>query len=361
MMYLIEALFDTAYLGLILALGLRLLVEEQKEAKRFGWMAIILGLGDAFHLLPRILSNLTVNGFAQYLSLLSWGEFVTGITMTIFYILFYHYYRSLSGDFDKRKDGLIYTLAAIRLILVLLPQNQWGTSGNYCFGILRNIPFALMGLFLILWTWKQRKKEGLNNTSLLIAASFLFYLPVVFGARFVPALGALMMPKTIAYVLLVLSGFRYFIKDFTPDNLLKDSAVCLFMGLAGGVFYREFTKYFAWKPFTALSVVHVHLIALGFLTLLILYAVMRTEGERMAEIKTPLALYLTGLTWTVVSFMVRGIYSITSPETELFPDGALSGMAGIGHILLGLGIVWMILKLIGIKSESPGVEGEKAS
>lgn len=351
MMYLIEPLFDAAYLGLIIALGLRLLLENNKDAKRFGLMAIILGLGDAFHLVPRIVSNLTANGFDKYVSLLSWGEFVTSITMTLFYILFYHYYRTLSGDNNRTKAGLIYTLAVIRVIMVLLPQNLWGTKGSYLFGILRNIPFAIMGLLLIIWTWKYRDKDGLKNTGILIAASFLFYLPVVVGASFIPALGAFMMPKTVAYVLLVVTGFRYFIKDFRPENILKDSAVFLFLGLAGGVFYREFTKLFAWEAFTTLSVVHVHLIALGFIALLAMYAVMQSEGKKSAEIRIPLTVYITGLTWTAVSFMVRGIYSITSPETKLFPDAALSGIAGSGHIILGIGIAWVILKLIRIKSE----------
>lgn len=358
MMYLIEPLFDTAYLGLIIGLGLRLLLENNRNAKQFGLMAIILGLGDAFHLLPRIVSNLTVNGFDKYVSWLSWGEFVTSVTMTAFYILFYRYYRTMSGDKNRTKAGLIYALAAIRVIMVLLPQNLWGTNGSYLFGILRNIPFALMGLLLIIWTWKHRNEDGLKNTSVLIAASFIFYLPVVAGARFIPALGALMMPKTIAYVLLVVTGFRYFIKDFSPLNILKDSAVFLFLGLAGGVFYREFTKLFAWDEFTVLSLVHAHLLALGFIVLLAIYALMQSEEKKSVEISAPLKVYISGLAWTASAFMVRGIYGIVSPGIKLFSDAALSGIAGLGHIILGIGIVWTTLMLIKIKSENRSVKYE---
>lgn len=352
MMYLIEPLFDTAYLGLVIGLGLRLLLENNRHAKHFGLMAIILGLGDAFHLIPRIVSNLTVNGFDKYVPALSWGEFATSITMTLFYIMFYNYYRNLSWDNNRKKSVLIYSLAVIRVIMVLLPQNLWGTNGSYLFGILRNIPFTIMGVLLIIWTREYRNKDGLKNTSILITASFLFYLPVVIGARFIPALGAFMIPNTIAYVLLVVTGFRYFIKDFRSVNILKDSAVFLFMGLAGGVFYREFTKLFTWRRLTALSVVHLHLIALGFIALLVIYALLQDEEKKSAEISLPLKVYITGLAWTVTSFMIRGIYGIVSPEANIFPDAALSGIAGLGHIILGIGIVWIIIRLIKMQSEN---------
>ena len=83
-MAIFESLFDLLYLGLVLALGIRLLVERQKTAKLFGVMAIILGLGDAFHLLPRIIAHLSPLGFEGHAFALSWGQFITSITMTIF-------------------------------------------------------------------------------------------------------------------------------------------------------------------------------------------------------------------------------------------------------------------------------------
>lgn len=57
-MKLFESLFDLTYLVLVIALGIRLLLEAKKEAKLFGVMAVLLGLGDAFHLIPRVLSHL---------------------------------------------------------------------------------------------------------------------------------------------------------------------------------------------------------------------------------------------------------------------------------------------------------------
>ena len=55
-------------------------------------------------------------------------------------------------------------LSMIRIILTVLPQNNWGTAQeNYMFGIYRNIPFAIMGAFLIYWCYKNRDKEGLKK------------------------------------------------------------------------------------------------------------------------------------------------------------------------------------------------------
>ena len=350
MMYLMEAMFDIAYLGLVIGLGLRLLLERSKDAKKYGLTALILGLGDAFHLIPRVVSNLSFNGFEKYVAFLSWGEFVTSITMTLFYILFYQYYRTISKDNNRTKALLIYGLAIVRTALVLLPQNLWGTKGDYLFGVLRNIPFAVMGYLLIIWSWEHREKEGLKGASVLIAASFIFYLPVVLGARFVSILGLFMIPKTVAYVLLVVLGYRHFIKDFRAENLLKSSVVFLVLGLFGGVFYREFVKLFDWECYTALSVVHVHTLVLGFLAFACLYALMQNEGESLARLKTPFIIYVTGLAWTVVSFFVRGIYDITAEGVKLFSDAALSGLAGLGHILLGIGMVLIMLRVLKIKT-----------
>lgn len=351
MFHLIEPLFDIAYLGLVIALGIRLFLEKNKSAKRFSLMTLLLGLGDAFHLIPRVISHLSPGGFEAHISLLSWGELMTGITMTLFYLLFYYYYRELSKDDNRNKTLVVYALVALRIALLLLPQNEWGTKGNYTFGLIRNIPFAILGILLILWTWKYRKTPGLQYTAPLIFASFLFYLPVVIGARFIPALGALMIPKTVAYIFLVVVGYKHFLQKFEPGNLFKLALTFAIMGLIGGVFYREFTKAYHWTDVTRLSFVHLHLITLGFLWLIIVYLFFRKKVHTKDLFKQPITLYVTGLIWTVVAFTVRGIYEIIGQGQKIFPDAALSGIAGIGHILLSIGLIWMMSQTIQIERQ----------
>ena len=57
---------------------------------------------------------------------------------------------------------------------------------------------------------------GWNKTGLFwlyILLSFLFYIPVAVGAGIVPMLGMLMLPKTVCYILMVLSFLLAVIKD----------------------------------------------------------------------------------------------------------------------------------------------------
>lgn len=97
--------------------------------------------------------------------------------MTIFYLLFYFYYRSVSGDGDKNKKISIIVLSIVRILLILLPQNNWGSiEENYTMAIVRNIPFLIMGILLIIWTYKERDKAGLekNEFTYIIELCFLY-------------------------------------------------------------------------------------------------------------------------------------------------------------------------------------------
>lgn len=333
----------------MVALGVRLLLEKTKGAKLFGAMAIVLGLGDGFHLLPRVISHLSPGGFEAHAAALSWGQFVTSITMTIFYVLYYHYYRMQSNDTDNSKKWMIYGLAALRIILVLLPQNNWGSAdGNYMFGIYRNIPFLIMGILLIVWSYKKKDVDAFKHMWLLIFLSFLFYIPVVLFSKKVPAIGALMMPKTLAYFLIVWFGFKHFVSEFRVNNLFANSITLLVMGLIGGMFYREFTKFYAFTDATHLCKIHVHTLVLGFVVSLLVYLLAKDMNDVKA-LKKPYEMYLTGLVFTVVNMVVIGIYEVVREGTDVIIRAAIDGTSGIGHIILGVGIVWMFVKLYNLK------------
>lgn len=347
-MQIFESLFDIAYLGLVMALGIRLVLEDRKEAKLFGIMAIILGLGDSFHLLPRIISHLSPGGFEAHVATLSWGKFVTSITMTIFYILYYYFYRKQSGDNDNRKKIIIYALAAIRIILVLMPQNNWGRPDeSYTWGIYRNIPFAIMGLLLIIWSYKEKEKPGLKNMWWLILLSFAFYIPVVLFADTIPVIGALMMPKTLAYLFIVISGFKYFIGEFTINSLLGISVTYAIMGIFTGAFAREFSRFYGVYGHNQLNLVHTHNLAMGFLAIMVLYLLMKKYDEqKVQEIKKPFHIYVGSHVFSFVCMFVIGIYQVIgSADLEVINLAALQGITGIGHIGLTIGMVWTLYKI----------------
>lgn len=103
-------------------------------------------------------------------------------------------------------------MAALRIILCLFPRNGWTSpEPSLSWGILRNIPFAALGVILIVLFQKSTSEDDpLRHMGLAIALSFGFYIPVVLLAGVFPAVGMLMIPKTLAYVWVVVMGIQLF-------------------------------------------------------------------------------------------------------------------------------------------------------
>lgn len=211
-----ETLFDTIYLVGVITLGTIMILKSgnNKQYRLFGLMAVLLGAGDAFHLIPRAYALLT-NGLEANAAALGIGKFITSITMTIFYVILYHIWR-LRYNIEGRK-GLtfsIYILSIIRIGLCFFPQNDWlNFNPPVLWGIYRNIPFLIMGIIIIGIFYSEVKKHGDNNFKymwLAIVLSFALYIPVVLWANTMPWVGILMIPKTLAYVWVVIMGYREF-------------------------------------------------------------------------------------------------------------------------------------------------------
>ena len=155
MQAIMETLFDIVYLTLVITIGIRMMIKGRKERQYFlfGVMAVILGMGDAFHLLPRAYA-LCTTGLENFTAALGVGKLVTSVTMTVFYVLLYYVWRiryHVQGG--NGLSACICLLAASRIVLCLFPQNEW-TSADA-----------------------------------------------------VPMIGMLMIPKTCAYVWAVLTGY----------------------------------------------------------------------------------------------------------------------------------------------------------
>lgn len=219
-----ETAFNIVYLSSILAIGIKMFrsTANDSQTKLFGIMAIVLGSGDAFHLIPRSYALFTT-GLEANAAALGIGKLITSITMTIFYVVLFQFMKNRYGiKNDKTMSISIYLLAAVRIILCLFPQNEWlSYYPNVAWGIFRNIPFAIMGLIILITFYKEAKQNNdqyFNFMWLAIALSFGFYIPVVLWAKEISWVGALMIPKTIAYVWVVLMGYREF-----KDNQLEPS------------------------------------------------------------------------------------------------------------------------------------------
>lgn len=215
----IETTFDIFYLITVISIGLMMLKQSKsnKTFKLFGWMAVLLGTGDAFHLVPRAIA-LCTTGLSDYTVALGVGKMITSLTMTVFYILLYFVWRErYQIEGQKTTTLLVYLLSAVRIILCFMPQNQWlSANPPISWGIYRNVPFALLGLLIIALFYrsaKQHHDHAFKWMWLTIVLSFGFYIPVVLWADVHPLIGMLMIPKTCAYVWTVWIGYSAMKKE----------------------------------------------------------------------------------------------------------------------------------------------------
>jgi hypothetical protein len=210
-----EPIFEIPYLIGVVVLGAFTIHRSQgrEQFKLLGLMAIVLGCGDSFHLIPRIYALLTsgTTTLPEHAAALGFGKLVTSITMTIFYVMLYHVWLLRYRIPSRRLTACVYALAALRILLCLMPQNRWfNQDASLNWGIYRNIPFVILGIVIIALYSKQTTKDrdyAFRRLWLAVALSFAFYIPVVLFADSIPVLGMLMIPKTCAYVWIVLLGF----------------------------------------------------------------------------------------------------------------------------------------------------------
>ncbi|MGN0178127.1 MAG: DUF2871 domain-containing protein [Monoglobaceae bacterium] len=116
--------------------------------------------------------------------------------------------------------------------------------------------------------------------------------------------------------------------------------------MAAGVFYREFTKWNGFSGVTALSKVHGHLFMLG--TAVFLAAALFSAHRDLKEQKTFrvfLWIYNIGVPLTAAMLLVRGIIQVLNISLSSGASAAVSGIAGIGHILTGVGIILFLISL----------------
>lgn len=117
------------------------------------------------------------------------------------------------------------------------------------------------------------------------------------------------------------------------------------LAMVGGVFYREFTKFNSFTAKTTLSVVHTHYFLLGMVFFLLILVLEKNFSFTGAKTGRVLALYHVGLNLTAVMLVVRGVFQVLGTSLSAGMNAAISGIAGIGHILLGVSLILMLLQI----------------
>lgn len=127
---------------------------------------------------------------------------------------------------------------------------------------------------------------------------------------------------------------------------LNVSLIYALAAMAGGVFYREFTKFNHFSGVTALGKVHTHLFLLGMLVYLViaLYAA-HNDLSKLRSFRAFLWCYNIGVPLTAAMMVVRGVPQVLGLTLSNAASASISGIAGIGHILTGAGIVLLLVSL----------------
>ena len=339
-MQVFELFFDSLYLSFVLFIGIRMLLIKDKSSPLLGSMTLLLGLGDSFHLIPRIISHAMLDGFDLNQGALFFGTRISALTMSVFYLLLYIYIRREEGHTKKdwrSLNILVYGCFLVRVVTVFLSFKQSQTMD-----LISNIPFVLMGLVDFILLWKERDRASFSHLAIYVFFSFLFYIPVVLFKNTYPLIGMLMMPKTIMYVLVVIKLYRNIKKDFVEKDMVDFAVAYLFLGIFAGALYRELGKIYPLSLYFAR--LHTHLIVLGFLVLSIFYLLLRDKGLDKGSLEKLVRIFNFGIYLSFSSFFLHGLVDPYDPAPLV--KTCLAVTSGLGHILLTLGAVLLSLKAL---------------
>ena len=117
------------------------------------------------------------------------------------------------------------------------------------------------------------------------------------------------------------------------------------LAMAGGVFYREFTKLNGFTAKTALSVVHTHYFLMGMMLFLLLLLLEKSFSFTSGKTGRVLIAYHIGLNLTAAMLVTRGTAQVLAPALSSGMSAAISGIAGIGHIMMGISLVLLLVEI----------------
>lgn len=135
-------------------------------------------------------------------------------------------------------------------------------------------------------------------------------------------------------------------------KLINISGIYGLLALISGVFFREFTKAYHYTEYTTIGVSHVHLMVLGALLFLVLSIFARdTNIMETGKFKKFMVTYNIGLPFMIVMFYVRGIFQVTGKALSPAMNGMISGLAGLSHLIVAIGLIFLFLALKQVASE----------
>ena len=128
-------------------------------------------------------------------------------------------------------------------------------------------------------------------------------------------------------------------------KLLNAAFIYMLVGVASGLFYREFTKLndFPEGQFTQLGLAHTHLLTLGFIVLLIVLVIEKvfTISASPKLFAWFFWLYNAGVILTSAMLILHGSLTVLGEESNKM----IAGIAGLGHMLITAGMIVFFVAL----------------
>lgn len=130
-------------------------------------------------------------------------------------------------------------------------------------------------------------------------------------------------------------------------KILNTSIIYFVLGIAAGVFYREFTKFHGYTGNTALSAVHPHFFVLGMFLFLMLAFLCRKEESLLQNVtfRRFFILYNISLPFMACTMLARGIIQVLEITLSKSMNAMVSGIAGVSHILITVSLVLLFISL----------------
>lgn len=129
------------------------------------------------------------------------------------------------------------------------------------------------------------------------------------------------------------------------------SLVFLIVGLLCGVYYREFTKALNYSyTYIPLGLVHPHLLVLGLIINIVLGLLLANFTLNEKQEKIAFIIYNVGVSLTGLLLLTRGTFDVLVKTNNYEISGTLSliisGLAGISHIILAVGLIYYFVLII---------------
>lgn len=129
-------------------------------------------------------------------------------------------------------------------------------------------------------------------------------------------------------------------------KLFNQGFILFVAGILVGAFYREYTKYVGFTGITSLSLTHTHLLAPGAMIAFIFAALLKAYNIRESKsLNIAWLLYIVGVLGNAIVLFTRGMFTISAVEISYGLTKAISGISGLLHIAMTVGIIWFLLQV----------------